>query len=220
MLDKKSRYEIRYGLKNCTAKIISGQLLAEIGFHCYKSAMRRHAQTLPQGESIFKRAVLGYDINTAYEIWGVFVGDTLAGYGTYQIIDNTVILEDAIFDPEFFKYRQTYALMHLATDYYLNQKGFLYLTTGMRSISHETQFQDFLIRNFGYRRAYCRLGLAYSWPFRILSNTIHRLEPVWQSIPFPKKIKDKLKVIQKLQAVMLEQGDIAPSFRSSMINAQ
>jgi hypothetical protein len=219
MLNKKSRYEIRFGLKTCSAKIISGKQIADVGFDCYKSAMRRHAQTVPEEEAIFKRTMLSYDNSKEYEVWGVFVNDRLSGYGTCRLIADTVILEDAIFDPEYFKYRQSYALMHVMTDYYLNKKQYLFFTTGTRSISHETQFQDFLIRNLRYRKAYCKLGIAHTNTFRILFSAVYRLEPIWQIFPCPRSIKDKLKVVHKLETVIREQGADGIPLRSSTINA-
>ena len=34
---------------------------------------------------------------------------------------------------------------------------------GARAISHETHFQDYLEKYFGFRRAYCHLHVKYKW---------------------------------------------------------
>ena len=36
-----------------------------------------------------------------------------------------------------------------------------YLCDGSRSINHETAFQDYLEKYFGFRKAYCRLNLRF-----------------------------------------------------------
>ncbi len=161
----KIRYKIRHGLRNCEARLLSAKEIADIGYSCYSEAMKRHTQTNPMDEKTFKERMPLYDEDKYYEIWGVFYKKRLVGYGIHKIIDDVVIQEDAIFDPNYFKFHSSHTLIHTITDFYLNEKGMKYITTGMRSISHETGFQDFLIENFQYRKAYCKLGLECSNAF-------------------------------------------------------
>lgn len=47
-----------------------------------------------------------------------------------------------------------------------------YINDGARSISHETNFQDYLEKYFGFRKAYCKLHIAYNprikWAVKVL----------------------------------------------------
>lgn len=47
-----------------------------------------------------------------------------------------------------------------------------YVCDGARSINHETAFQDYLEKYFGFRKAYCRLHVLYNprlkWVIRLL----------------------------------------------------
>lgn len=47
-----------------------------------------------------------------------------------------------------------------------------YINDGARSISHETNFQDYLEKCFGFRKAYCKLHIAYNprikWAVKVL----------------------------------------------------
>ena len=58
-----------------------------------------------------------------------------------------------------------------------------YLCDGARNVSHQTCFQDFLIKYFGFRRAYCKLNIKYRpivgfavkllFPFRSILKDSH-----------------------------------------------
>ena len=66
-------------------------------------------------------------------------------------------------DPEFEKAGINAALCegvlsHL--DEFLKNGGIL--CDGSRAVSHETHFQDYLEKNFGFRKAYCKLCIAYT----------------------------------------------------------
>ena len=200
-LAKKARYDIRYGLRSCNVRRVSGRLLADIGYACYASAMQRHVQTAPDTEPVFKAAMPVYDANEAYQIWGVFMNDRLIGYGVYLLIDDIVINQDAIFDPAYFRYHVSHALVHTTTDYYLNQMDCRYITTGTRAISHDTRFEDFLMRNFGYRRAYCGLGLEFRPAFRILVDCLYGLRGWWKKLPISGDVKHRLHVICELERI-------------------
>lgn len=200
-LPSKARYNIRHGLKNSKVEMISGKILADIGYDCYQSAMRRHTQTEALDEAEFRRRMPDWDADGAHEIWGVFVGGRLAGFAVYLVIDKVVNQLDAIFDPSYFRNHSSHALIHTITDYYLNQRNSLYITTGMRSISHETEFEDFVIKNFGYRKAYCKLGLKYASPVRVLSRLIYKTSPVWKRVYLPRRLRNRLEILYKLKSI-------------------
>jgi len=87
--------------------------------------------------------------------------------------------------------------------YYLNEKNFLYVSDGARSISHQTNIQDFLIEKFKFRKAYCKLNVIYKKDIEILVNTLY---------PFRELIyKNKNNLFQKL-SVLLKQEEIRKSY--------
>jgi hypothetical protein len=205
LLKKKDRYYIRYGLKNCEVKTITATWLADNGYDCYLSSINRHIQTEPLDKKAFKERMPNYDKNKAYQIWGVFWESKLVGYSIYIIIDDIVYQDDAMFDPDYFKYASSYALIHVTSDYYLNVQKNSYITTGMRSISHETEYQEFVIKHFNFRKSYCKLGLKYSSSFAIVAKIIYLLKPLWYKIYLPNNIKHKLNIIYKLSKIHQQQ---------------
>lgn len=62
----------------------------------------------------------------------------------------------------------------LGTDFYIND--------GSRSIRHETAFQDYLEKYFGFRKAYCKLHMVYRFPINVIVKILY---------PFRKMIKGK-----------------------------
>lgn len=197
-LNKKTRYDVRQGLNHCEVRTISSEFLAREGYECHKAAMTRRLQSVPFDEKSFHQRIPSYDRNEAYEIWGVFIEDKLVSYSVCRVIDKVVYQDEAVFDPRYFKYRTSYALIHVMTDFYLNRQGAAYLTTGMRSISHETDYQNYLINKFGYRKAYCNLGLFYSPSFYMLTQFVRYFAPFWKNAPLPSTVRGQLKAVHSL----------------------
>ena len=48
---------------------------------------------------------------------------------------------------------------------FINNGG--YICDGARNINHETNFQGYLEKYFGFRKAYCKLHIKYRFPFNI-----------------------------------------------------
>jgi hypothetical protein len=56
------------------------------------------------------------------------------------------------------------------------------MSNGTRSVSHDTQMQDFLL-HFGYRRLYARLHVVYQPWLRVAVNTLYRFRHLLQRCP-------------------------------------
>lgn len=91
-------------------------------------------------------------------------------------------------------------LMHVigarCLEFYENklQQGILILD-GERNIFHQTNFQDYLIRYFGFRRAYCNVHVRYPEGIRQVVNILY------PSRNIIKRLKGKL--AHKIYAVLL-----------------
>lgn len=75
------------------------------------------------------------------------------------------------------------SLVHYACVLYNDKidEGY-YLYDGERNVVHKTAFQDYLIKYFGFRRAYCKLNIIYNkkirWIVKILYNMRYIIRPV------------------------------------------
>lgn len=98
--------------------------------------------------------------------------------------------------PEYERYAVNASLVYFILEYYqekLKQK--YYIVDGERSISHETSFQDYLEKYFGFRKAYCYLHIEYR---PIIEKIVFFL------YPFQKALNkfDQVRIIHEINAVL------------------
>ena len=77
-------------------------------------------------------------------------------------------------DPVYEKYRSNAALVDCMLNDW-NEKlksGEVYITNGSRSIKHETNFNAYLEKYFGFRKAYAKLRIVYRFPFGIVVKVL------------------------------------------------
>lgn len=70
------------------------------------------------------------------------------------------------------KYYPFYGLLFQMNRYYIEEKNFLYVTDGARSVSEHSNIQSFLDK-FNFRRAYCRLNVTYVWWLKLILNLLY-----------------------------------------------
>ncbi len=58
------------------------------------------------------------------------------------------------------------------------KNGNFYICDGERSIFHETAFQDYLEKYFGFRKAYCKLNIIYKPKIRVLIKILYPFRKV------------------------------------------
>ena len=74
-----------------------------------------------------------------------------------------------------------YGLIYEMNRHYLGERMLKYVNDGSRTITEHSLIQDFLIHNFKFRKAYCKLKIHYKW---WLSVVIKALFPFRNIIPF------------------------------------
>ena len=96
------------------------------------------------------------DLFLAYDL-----DNELLAYMTVRPEDGWVEIETAKFGEKAHKAQSSNALYYTLLDYYLNKKKVQYVSSGSRSINHQTGTQEYKERVFGYRKAYCSLHVKY-----------------------------------------------------------
>ena len=71
----------------------------------------------------------------------------------------------------------------------------VYISDGSRAVLHETKFQDYLIKYFGFRKVYCKLHLKYKPGIKAVINVL--------SIFKKKILKSDHKLWSKVAAIMI-----------------
>ena len=140
-----------------------------------------------------------------YTFWGLFSSDEnlLIGYAQNIIKGGVAQYSIVKLDPDYLYLYGSYRLFYDMNSYYLNEQKFNYVSDGARSLSHETNIQEFLVKKFKFRKAYCRLNIVYRWDIGLLIKMVY---------PFKKLIdKQNYQYLKKI-SVLLQQEMIRRSF--------
>ena len=165
-----TRNQIRKGLKYCKIEKVSKEFLAENGYNVYINAFKRYKTFLnPLSRQEFRNAIMYYQ---DYDFWGAFYDGRLVAYSQNLIQENVCNYSVLKIHPEYLKLYPSYALLYEMNRYYLNERNFLYVNDGARSLSHQTNIQSFLISKFKFRKAYCKLNIVYREDIEILVNIL------------------------------------------------
>jgi len=182
VLSSNTRSKVRRGLKHCTVKKVSPEVIANEGYMVYRKAFENYNTYLkPMNKEVFTR-----DILTTHkcDFWAVYKKDEnkLIAYSQNFIEENSVNYATIKFNPEYLKLYPSYALFFEMNSYYLNEKNLLYVNDGARSIAHDTNIQTFLIDKFKFRKAYCKLHIIYRWDVRLAVKVLYLFKPFLHKI--------------------------------------
>jgi len=205
--NKKRRYEIKKGLKNCIVKKVNNIEIATNGFEVYKKALRSYGleSAAISKENFYKSTLkkVGCEYFAVYERLESEVENEERGgmiaYGQNKMEDGSVNYVTIKFHPEFMRLYSSYALLYTMNEYYLNEKKYLYINDGARSISHDTNIQNFLIQKFNFRKAYCKLNVIYRWDIKIIVNTLFSFRKIFSIVD--NKAFDKISVLMKQEEI-------------------
>lgn len=197
----KRRYYLKKGESNFNVKQIETvEYLKEI-YEITDSALRSYVDyNGPEDYETFKKRMISRkDIITL----GAFSKESggLCGFINVKEYDNYVDFMTLKVDPSYEKQQINAALVYGLLKKYnnlLNKEGF-YINDGMRAINHRTNFQEYLMKYFNFRLAYCQLNVAYNPKLEML---------VKLAFPFRKIIKrmkgnfsNKVSVILTLEEI-------------------
>jgi len=164
----KIRNQIKRGLKNCIVEKVDKTIIANNGYDVYIEAFKNYSTfIIPISKENFKKSIL----SSSDDFWAVYDKNRrLIAYANNFIENNMCHYNSMKFHPESLNLYPSYALIYTMNEYYLNHKKYRYVSDGARSISHETNIQNFLIKKFNFRKAYCRLNIDYRLDVKILTS--------------------------------------------------
>lgn len=179
-LSSSTRSKINRGMKHCSVKIVNTYWLAINGYECYKSAFDRYANTVPLSKESYQKSITE-TISGPFEYWGIFVEDHLAGYCQCIIENNEIATSMYKYDPKYLKYYTSYALLNTLLTYYVAE-GRKCVSNSTRSIAHETNIQDFLLK-FNFQRHYCHLNIVYRPLMNLAIQSLYPLRTLINQLP-------------------------------------
>ena len=190
------RNEIRRSFKELTFEKTNIDLLKSKGWPILKATYEDYAvRDRNMDETLFLQYLADCEKRN-FEYWGLFDKNRLIGFCTVWIWppDSCEIGLIGVL-PEY-KHNNTYpyyGLFHSLNAHYLGEKGFRYVADGARSITEHSQIQDFLIKKFHFRKAYCQIEVHYRWWMKI---AVKLLYPFRKIIPL-----QRVKAILNMEAM-------------------
>jgi hypothetical protein len=180
-LAKKVRYEVNVGFKHCAVRRLDPEWLAANGYDCYRAACARYRNAGPLAAEPRFRADVMAKRNAPIEFWGVFVGETLAGYSQCIMDDAWVYHSVAKYHPDFLKERISYVMVRSLMEEYAGRQG-LTLVNGTRSLSHDTNYNRVLVK-LGFRMVPCELKVVYQPVLGLAVRTLFPLRRLLSRLP-------------------------------------
>jgi len=186
----KIRSEIRRGLKNNECYLLDNydildteiiKNLYSVYINAFKRYRRLYIQPLDFIE--FKRN-LRSDLDRK-EFWIVkskVYRNRIIAYGEALITGRTVFYNEIKADSEFISLYPIYCLVYNMNRYYLNERNFLYVHDGTKSLGHVTNIHEWLIKKFKFRKARCRLNIIYRDDIKVLTQLLYPLRNILNKI--------------------------------------
>ena len=199
-LKAKRRYEINKGNKNFHVKEINPQEWVEdiyaVAMAAYATYPKSYRPNVSQDQ--FVSNVLSWNF---YKVYGALSvdDDALCGYACLnkRNLDGNCInftFMKAIPDKERFGLNAAMVNKILADHKdFLNAGG--YICDGARSINHETAFQDYLEKYFGFRKAYCKLHIKYNPKIKPLLKMVYPFRSILRGL-------DQIKIVHQINSVI------------------
>ena len=174
-LKAKRRYEINKGNKYFSVMEINPtkykDTLFQIQYAAYSAYPLKYRPTIDKNSF--------FEMINSWEncvVIGAFFRETneLVGYAMLnESVGKCIHFNILKSIPNYEKYSINAALvMGIMSKYDENLKQDWYICDGSRNINHETRFQDYLEKYFGFRKAYCQLHIAYrpgvKWLIRVI----------------------------------------------------
>ena len=193
----KIRNQIKKGLNNCIVKRVNREIIADNGYVIYFEAFKSYNSFhKPILKEKFKESIL----NSNDDFWAVYTHDNLLiAYANNFVEDNMCHYNSMKFHPNYLNLYPSYALLYTMNKYYLNDNKYNYVNDGARSIAHNTNIQDFMIKKFTFKKVYCKLNIIYRWEINLAIKILYPLKKIINKIEHP--LVNKISVILKQENI-------------------
>lgn len=163
----KNRYEINKGRKNFFVQKINPEPydreLLDLDIQKFSDYPKAYKPTLSEIEKSLKERIF---LNKNNKWFGLFDKENkkLCGYGVVGENGVCINLNVVTIDSSTYKRNSSVALIDGILTFYDNYAGGgCYLCDGARNVKHITNYQEFLISNFNFRKVYCKAKFICKW---------------------------------------------------------
>lgn len=179
-LSKNSRKHIKEAFRKVRVEKIDPMLYIDDLYECYHQAFLKYKRANNENSYEFFKYECSLDALNNVEYWAGFdiVSGTLIGWLNVRNYGIWSEIITAKFNPQYLSLRVSDALYAFVLDYYLNIQKKKYVSSGSRSIQHNTNTQEYKESHFGYRKAYCKMQILYSKKLQLVVNVLYPLRNI------------------------------------------
>lgn len=177
-LKAKRRYEINKGNKNFYYKIVDANENSEqfyrIACESYTVYPSQYRPILVKSKFVEEMKRMG---NSSYVFVAIYdrLSNVMQGFALLNCKEEYIYYAMHKVVPSQERKGANAALVSGVLDFYQSQNNAKYIMDGERAIRHITGFQNYLIKYFGFRKAYCKLNILYN---PIVKGIINVLYPI------------------------------------------
>jgi hypothetical protein len=174
-LDRRSKQNIRTGLKNCEVEPISLKRLAEDGWSLEMDTANRQGRHLAACEETWRRRCLAAEDLPGFEAWGALIeGRLVASLLTFQMEDWCELISQQC-HRDCLNARVNNALAFVVTQTMINRTGIRAIFYTLQSLDAPPSVDEFKFR-MGYRAKPVRQRVAFHpWFDRCACNLTHAI---------------------------------------------
>ena len=207
---KNSRKKVNKCLKNCELRPIDIESFLDEVYNVYLQACTRYRNANVIAEKEFCQDIRGKHQRGNYKMFGISYGGRLIAYMTVMDFGEYAMGDIAGFDPAYSNYYPMYGLYYYVGKHFVAESGYKEFDRGSKPLLHETNVDDFLTK-LEYRKKYCRLGVYFTLPVRIMLRLAGMLRFVYRWV-IPKRfsaILDGLLVAQDIAKVTYSSSGVS-----------
>ena len=175
---KSVRKEIKRGMEKIEVKIINPMGYKSEIEKIYYLAVKNYENAEVPNNFFLKK------VKEDEEWIGAFLKETneLVGYKIAVKHEEYIEMKTSKVNPQYLKNNVFAVMNYWQILNYINSGSYKYMCDGERNILHETNYHDFLVRKFGFRKAYCKLHIKYRDYLKIIINILYPFRNIIKKI--------------------------------------
>lgn len=204
-LDKKYQKNILKALERCDVRRIDPVTEFDGIYEVYEAAVNHYQNA----DNKTPKEKMRQDIKEdGFEYWAAYDKKSGRMVGWMSCSNNGFWTEtiSAKYHPELLSLRPSDALHYTILNYYLNELGQKYISSGSRSLNHKTNVQEYKVHNWKFRQAFCKLHIVYRKDVNLFIKLVYPFRSILKRL-------DNITTVHQLNSV-LRMEEIARSTRS------
>lgn len=170
-LSKKVRTKVRKAQKTYEIRKTTLEELLKYGIDIYYNAFAKYkVKSTPLSKEALEALFRDVSAKEDYDAWMVFRLEDNApvAWSVVHIFENMCEYESVKIDPAYLDNTYpSYGLFFAMNQHYLQERQLSYVNAGWRSITQHSNIQEFLIEQFNFRKAYCKMNMQYKFPLNL-----------------------------------------------------